>query len=305
MSDISKRIEKIANKGFDASDKLNKKLQAEYLLALDEINKNIADFYIKYASEKVMTYTEAVKYLNKLEIIPFGKKLARYKKIVDSGNVDLAARIDALAMKSRITRLEALLANIQYELSLLQNTQQDKLTSHLTNIYTSTYAGAADELNSIGLKASFARINPDLIKEAINFPWSGQSFSESIWKNTNELVLNLRREITQGFIQGSSVQKMAKNISKRMDVAYSSSVRLVATETAHVISKASLQQYKDSGIDAVEFSAVLDNRTSSVCEAMHGTHIKLENAVIGKNIPPLHPNCRSTILPVIDQEESD
>ncbi len=304
MSDLSKQIEERVSKSFDAAEELNKKLQAEYILALDEINKHIAYFYSKYAGEKGITYTEAVMYLNKLEMIPFGKKLSKYKKILDSGNVELAAKIDALALKSRITRLEALTTNIQYELILLQNTQQEKLTNHLTDTYASTYAGAASELTSVGFKASFVKINPELVKEAISFPWSGQSFSEAIWNNTDALVSNMHRELTQGFIQGTSVQKMAKNISKRMNVGYGQAVRLVATETAHVISKASLQQYRDSGIKKVEFSAVLDNRTSSICEGRHGTYVFLENAVVGKNIPPLHPHCRSTILPVVDDEEA-
>lgn len=304
MSDISKQIEEIASKGFDSADELNRKLQAEYLAALDEINKNIADFYMKYAGEKGITYSEAVKYLSQLEMIPFGKKLSKYKKIIDSGNIELAARIDALAIKSRITRLEALMTNIQYEVSLLQNIQEQKISGHLADTFSITYSAAGTELSGIGIKASFSKVNTELVKEAISFPWSGRSFSEAIWKNTEALASNLQREITQGFIQGSSVQKMAKNISKRMDVAYSSSVRLVATETAHVISKASLQQYRDSGITEVKFYAVMDNKTSSICEASNGIHIKLDNAVVGKNIPPLHPNCRSTILPVIDQEDN-
>lgn len=47
------------------------------------------------------------------------------------------------------------------------------------------------------------------------------------------------------------------------------------------------------------FQAVLDNRTSLMCRERHGMFIPKDNiALLAANTPPLHPNCRSRLVPV-------
>ena len=43
------------------------------------------------------------------------------------------------------------------------------------------------------------------------------------------------------------------------------------------------------------FIATLDRRTSATCRAHDGHVYPIDEASIGGNVPPLHPNCRSTI----------
>jgi SPP1 gp7 family putative phage head morphogenesis protein len=47
-------------------------------------------------------------------------------------------------------------------------------------------------------------------------------------------------------------------------------------------------------IQAFEFSAILDNRTSDICNSNH-TKIRVN---WGDRVPPLHPNCRSILVPI-------
>ena len=44
---------------------------------------------------------------------------------------------------------------------------------------------------------------------------------------------------------------------------------------------------------------LLDNRTSKICRGMNGTIWKLSEAVEGYNYPPLHSNCRSTTVAIL------
>ena len=46
--------------------------------------------------------------------------------------------------------------------------------------------------------------------------------------------------------------------------------------------------------------AVLDGRTSDICQRKDGNEYLLSEKEVGKNWPPLHPWCRSTCEPVID-----
>jgi SPP1 gp7 family putative phage head morphogenesis protein len=142
-----------------------------------------------------------------------------------------------------------------------------------------------------------------LIEETVKFPWSGESFSEIIRGDSNKLARNLKSELTQGFIKGTSVQKMSSNIAKRMDNSYKNALRVVRTETAHVLNKAALMSYEEMGVTHIEFLAVMDGRTSAICFSLNGDIIPIKDAVIGVNTPPLHPNCRSTVIPVVDDED--
>ena len=81
--------------------------------------------------------------------------------------------------------------------------------------------------------------------------------------------------------------------------------RLVRTEACYIANQAELDGYRQTGIESYEFSAVLDNRTSKLCDnvdGLDGKIFKISEAVPGKNLPPMHPFCRSTTLPILPSE---
>lgn len=50
------------------------------------------------------------------------------------------------------------------------------------------------------------------------------------------------------------------------------------------------------------FSAVRDSRTTSTCAASHGTVLHMDHPWWKTHVPPLHFNCRSTIVPLTEAE---
>jgi SPP1 gp7 family putative phage head morphogenesis protein len=57
---------------------------------------------------------------------------------------------------------------------------------------------------------------------------------------------------------------------------------------------------EDSGVvEKYEFLAAIDSRTSKLCRDKDGKVFKLKDSKVGVNFPPLHPHCRSTIIPVL------
>jgi SPP1 gp7 family putative phage head morphogenesis protein len=56
---------------------------------------------------------------------------------------------------------------------------------------------------------------------------------------------------------------------------------------------------------ALEYTAVLDERTTPVCQLLHGTQIKTDDKRLDALIPPNHFNCRSVLDPVIEDAEYD
>lgn len=55
----------------------------------------------------------------------------------------------------------------------------------------------------------------------------------------------------------------------------------------------------------VEFSAVLDDRTTDMCQSRHGLVMRMDDPRLPYNTPPLHPQCRSLLLPATVYEHPD
>ena len=109
----------------------------------------------------------------------------------------------------------------------------------------------------------------------------------------------LNRVVVNGVALGISRQKMNKMILKEFDTAYYCADRLVRTESMFIYNRAHYDYYKQAGIVQYEFLAEIDNRTSVKCKDHNRKVYYLAEAQVGLNYPPLHPNCRSTVIPVI------
>ena len=46
----------------------------------------------------------------------------------------------------------------------------------------------------------------------------------------------------------------------------------------------------------VEFSAIMDDRTTEICSSRHGLVMRLDDPRLPENTPPLHVNCRSLLI---------
>ena len=65
---------------------------------------------------------------------------------------------------------------------------------------------------------------------------------------------------------------------------------------------AELKSYEEADIDKYEFMATLDQRTSEACQDLDGRVFAVKDAKPGKNMPPMHPYCRSTTVVHFDDE---
>jgi len=72
--------------------------------------------------------------------------------------------------------------------------------------------------------------------------------------------------------------------------------RTVRTVRSHVANQAYLDSYKKIGFEYVRFVSVLDGRTSKLCASLDGSIWEINDPA--KRVPPLHPHCRSILVPV-------
>jgi len=72
--------------------------------------------------------------------------------------------------------------------------------------------------------------------------------------------------------------------------------RTVRTVRSHVANQAYLNSFNQIGFEYVKLVATLDGRTSKLCASLDGNVWEINDPA--KRVPPLHPNCRSILVPV-------
>lgn len=282
-----KREEEKLNKGIKDCNKLAKELEQHYKLASKQIEKEINNLFEKYARDNQLTYAEATKYLTSDEFKIWRTDIKGYLKMIED-NPEVLLELNTLAMKSRITRWEALQYEIDKILNELTQTAVESTTELLTDTLEDNYNRNVFNISkNAGYLANFSGINQKTINKILSYEWSGNNYSTRIWKNTNQLKDVIKEEILQMIIRGEDSRKIAKRVSERMDTSYKNAVRLVQTEHSYICAKANEETYKDLGIEKYQFLATPSERTCKVCGNLDLKVFKVTEAKVGINYPPL------------------
>ena len=206
-----------------------------------------------------------------------------------------------LAYEYRMKRLNTLLAKTEARMQELYGVNLIGTTEFLKRIIPEAYYHTIfDIAQGVGLEPTFAAVNNRLIDKTINENWSGENYSKRIWSNTNKLAGNLRQVLTEAAMTGESIQKTSRKLSEAFATTNYNSRRLIRTETTYATNQAELLAYDELDIERYEFVATLDTRTSPICQKLDGKVFETKDAQAGKNLPAMHPNCRSTTIPYFE-----
>ena len=283
-------------------------VEKEYKIALEKakqnINKELSRIGTTYMKDNNLSYHDALKLLKGDEYKVWKKDLheymAEYNKLLKTAPLEakkLYLEIETLSARSRMSHLDSLKAQVDMEMVKLIFGVEDSAKNGLASVYRDTFIEVTKDL---GINAIVSR---DKIKAVLDRPWSGANFSERLWSNTDKLAQTVKQEIVNGMIQGINLQTMTKRVSERFETAKKNDVeRLLRTEVNYTLNQATLDGYKEAGIEKYEFSATLDSRTSQICSELNGEIFEIKKIAVGLNYPPMHPRCRSTTIPIIDYE---
>ena len=290
----SEELDKVTTK---VEKEVMKELSALYRDAFRSIEKEVNDFMMKYAVDHKLDYTTVTQMLTPIDLAEYNQKIEElYAMYRDTGSEYIKIEIDRLNARAKITRLQALQDAINVELTKVTHEYQMTLEDTLIGLFTEQYKEVSELL---GIMAPV--INREAIKTIIEYPYAGKMFSDRILDNKDALVKHIKQNLTAGIIRGDSIQKMSRQLKKDLNVLYYQAERLVRTETNYAMNQGHLKGYADSGVvEKYEFLAAIDSRTSKLCKNQNGKVYKLSDATVGVNYPPLHPNCRSTVIPVLE-----
>lgn len=288
------------------NDKVIGKVLEAYQGSIDDINKQMSDILKTFTASNKISLEEAKQYLTTAESKDFIENLKN--TIANVQDEDLKAemlrQINTPAYRARLTRLQAMKEKLNIECKALADIQVREIEKGLINTANTAYYKTIFDMQHLtGIGFSFAEIPTKQIEEILKNNWSGKHFSKRIWQNTDMLASELEHTLTKGFMTGASVQRMSKEIADKMEIGEYAATRLIRTETTYVANMAELEAYKETGVEKIMFLATLDLRTSKVCRKHDKEIIPLEKAVPGENIPPLHPNCRSTTIEIFEDDD--
>ncbi|MFR6124270.1 polymorphic toxin type 50 domain-containing protein [Faecalibacillus intestinalis] len=214
---------------------------------------------------------------------------------------ELLKKLDTPPYQYRIKRLE----NMQSQLDKLMNevykVEKDVSTDcYINSAFNAYYRNVYNLQKGMKVAYQFDMLDTELIDSMLKSRWSGKNYSNRIWDNTNALAESLKDEMLMGVLTNKTEKEMADTIMNKFAVGAYQARRLIQTESAAMTAFADQQAFKDAGIEKEMFIAVHDSRTSQICQHHDRSIVEIAKAKVGVNVPPLHPNCRSHMIPYIE-----
>lgn len=270
-----------------------------------QLVSEIEKFYARYAVDNKMTHAEAKQYLTDKERREFKHvTLERFREMALNPDTPTPL-LDALGYRHRISRKEALLAEIERltaELYGKPDGIHDKVTEALSDVYIKGKIHQAKNLAHFGIIEK-PILGVDAVKHKMASNWSGKTFSENVWVHKEVAYKAISDVLNKGLTGGWSIDRMARALSERTGVAYHRADTLVRTETTFYNNLATLDTIKELGGDHYEIVAVLDSRTSEICRLENHEVHSVKEYEPGRTAPPFHVRCRSTIRPAVKSDK--
>ncbi|MFQ3906410.1 minor capsid protein [Staphylococcus sp. Mo2-7] len=258
---------------------------------MSQLANEIYSFYAKYAKAEGLTVAEAKKKIQKTDIKEFEDRVAQYVKNKDFSE-KANAELRQYNTKMYVSRERMLLQQLS---AIMVN--GTALTEVELNKYLSKSVDREVERQA-GILGESALINPNGVRAIVNADFHGETWSNRLWADMEQTRKTVLKTVQNTLLRGRHPNEFVPELKKKLGVTTSDAKRLLITETARVQTEAQKLHYMETiGGDAtIEFVAKLDDRTSDECRHADGNKIKVSEMVVGVNVPPLHPYCRSTTV---------
>ena len=290
----------------EAAEEVAEEIAQAYSKASAYVNNQISGIFDRYKRKHHLTDKEARSLLNEIKDKPsFQKMLNQLKRGVPTEEKkELLAALESPAYRYRINRLEELQHNIDGLMQSVYQQEREISTKHyISASYDGYYQSIYDVQSRSGYGFSFASLSSERVDRLLSSRVYGLNYSETIWKNTQGLANTLKEELLLSVLTGKTEREVASELANKFGTGASNARRLIRTESNYFYTQNELAGYEECGFENYFFIAVLDLKTSEICQQLDKKEFKLKNAQTGVNCPPMHPWCRSTILSGVTREE--
>lgn len=194
-------------------------------------------------------------------------------------------------------------AQLKNELQKLGDKEAELLSKEFTEHWLNVY-----EASALTSDESFSKVDKSVATQMINQIWcaDGKTWSQRIWGNIDRLQETLNESLISCVVTGKKTTELKKQLQERFGVSYRRANTLVRTEMSHIQNQAAKQRYQDTGITKYEFLGREESDGcghSPDCHKLDGQVFLLAEMKVGVNAPPMHPNCRCSVAPVVELDD--
>ena len=295
----AKRKANLIYEQMDKAEKQADKFDEIYKQSKAYLDKQINKVFDKFQRDYGLSERDARHVLKNMKD---QKDLNELRKVLEARPNDpniqrLLADLDSPAYAYRMKRLERLSDDLDLMRSSIYLSEKKDSDAFYSDLMKDSYYKATFDLQQqTGLAYSFSDLPETEIKRLQGLKWTGEAYSDRIWSNTGALASSVKDELLVSLMTGRSVRDTSQAIAERFEVGQNKARRLVRTESAFFHNQMELLSYEDAEITKYKFVAVLDRRTSHICQEHDNKVYNTAEAVPGVNYPPLHPWCRSTTI---------
>ena len=285
----------------DKAEKQADQFDRVYQEAKTYLDKEINKIFDKFQRDYGLSQVDARQVLKNMKD---KKDLNELRKVLEARPNDpniqrLLADLDSPAYSFRMKRLECLSDDLDRMRESIYHSEKTGSDAFYSDLMKDSYYKATFDLQQqTGLAYGFSGLPESEIKHLQSFSWvgDGSTYSTNIWKNTGKLTSSIKDELLMSLMTGRDTQETAQAIAERFNVGQNEARRLVRTESAFFHNQMELLSYEEADIEKYIFVAVLDKRTSRICQEHDNQVYDRDKAVPGVNCPPMHPWCRSTTV---------
>lgn len=269
-------------------------LQKLYSEQAFELQKELFDFYAKYAEDNKMTYQDVVKKLRHEDLSDYVANANKYRKQAEK-DPELLKRLNEQYVSARATRMDVLNLELVYRAGLLKGVLDSAFENHFKQAASYAYKKA--------MGGRSGTINGPALEELVRTTFDGYNYSEQLWGNVDNLARDLKGTLKKGFVRGDNPKALARDLARRFDVAKHRAETLLRTDGTMIINNATAKRYIDSGLKYYRDLVRLDGRTTDICRRIARLNERklLSEMKPGVNVAPYHYNCRTTIIPDDDE----
>ena len=285
----------------DKAEKQADQFDKVYQEAKTYLDKEINKIFDKFQRDYGLSQVDARQVLKNMKD---KKDLNELRKVLEARPNDpniqrLLADLDSPAYSFRMKRLERLSDDLDRMRESIYHSEKTGSDAFYSDLMKDSYYKATFDLQQqTGLAYGFSGLPESEIKHLQSFSWvgDGSTYSTDIWKNTGKLTSSIKDELLMSLMTGRDTRETAQAIAERFNVGQNDARRLVRTESAFFHNQMELLSYEEADIEKYIFVAVLDKRTSRICQEHDNQVYDRDKAVPGFNCPPMHPWCRSTTV---------
>ena len=248
---------------------------------------------------------------------------------VKSGQVaDFAAEIKAVerlirqtlgGLESEVselsrTRLNEFLAQLQRDQAAIFVVASETFTSSLADIAAISMAQEIIDLErTVDVRGTLlddftkkdiwsrVRVRPMTTDGQLLEPWLKDFSRNEVRRVNNAIRSGAARGVTNRELVRSIIGTKSKNYQNGiMQISRRNASTVVRTSVQHVASAARHETWQANRdvIDRYKWVSTLDSVTSNICRTLDGQEYEFGEGPL----PPVHPNCRSTTIPILDKK---